>query len=96
MTDEKLDEMINRILQASGSDIKHYTMDWTKQKMRDAMRSVLKDAGEGWYVVNQIGIAFPCAHEDEARKFAAFQDREFPMQQPHKVGRVLIVGGEDD
>lgn len=41
MTDEQLDVHLDNILKASGSALKHYSMQKTKDDMRQALREAL-------------------------------------------------------
>lgn len=42
-TEKELDAALDRILKASGSALRNYTMDYTLNQMRAAMREVLAD-----------------------------------------------------
>ena len=43
MTDEQLDVHLDNILKASGSALKHYSMQKTKDDMRQALREALNN-----------------------------------------------------
>ena len=43
-SDERIDAALESILKASGSSLKHYTMDKTLNDMREAMRRVMIDS----------------------------------------------------
>lgn len=47
LTDEQIDAHLDKILRASGSALKHYTMAKSKDDMRAALRAVLAAAGHG-------------------------------------------------
>jgi hypothetical protein len=41
--DERIDEALDRVLRASGSSLKHYTMPATLTKMRSTMREIMSE-----------------------------------------------------
>ncbi len=43
MTDDQLDVHLDNILKASGSALKHYSMQKTKDDMRQALRQAIKE-----------------------------------------------------
>lgn len=42
--EQRIDAALDRVLKASGSALKHYTMPGTLEKMREAMRNVMSEA----------------------------------------------------
>ena len=44
MPDERIDAALDSVLKASGSALKHYTMQLTLDRMREAMRKVMLDS----------------------------------------------------
>jgi hypothetical protein len=42
--EQRIDEALDSVLRASGSVLKHYTMQKTLNEMREAMRKVMSDS----------------------------------------------------
>ena len=91
MTNEKLDALIERILDAL-NDGPYRLIN--RKRLREALPDALKDAGEGWYVVSNAGVATLCADEADARDVAAGAAELWPQKGPHRVGRMLILEDE--
>jgi hypothetical protein len=43
-TNSKIDENLDKVLKASGSALKHYTLQGNLERMRDVMRKIMSDA----------------------------------------------------
>ena len=92
MTNEKLDALIERILDAL-NDGPYRLIN--RKRLREALPDALKDAGEGWYAVSNDGVATLCADEADARSVVAVATELCPHRSPHRVGRMLMVGDDE-